>query len=131
MHRGGCGYIVQTVNQVTTCRTTFGSSTGTTPVESCISQNWTLHFFSATTTSTNFLFYGAEQHTQPRLKPHTPSTLSCPENLGKQSTRSFLMDGNNAVTHPKDDGIEEQQEFEENVGESVTVSDLIVAGHRV
>lgn len=41
------------------------------------------------------------------------------------------MDGNNAVTHPKDDGIEEQQEFEENVGESVTVSDIIVAGHRV
>lgn len=41
------------------------------------------------------------------------------------------MDGYSDVTHPEDDGIEEEGEFEEDVGASMTVSDIVVAGHRV
>ena len=35
------------------------------------------------------------------------------------------------VTHPPDDGISEQQEFEANVGASVTVARPVVVGHVV
>lgn len=41
------------------------------------------------------------------------------------------MNDNNDATHPKHNGIEEQDEFEQNVGEFVTVSDIGVVGHRV
>lgn len=37
----------------------------------------------------------------------------------------FLMD----ATHPEYNGVEEEDEFEEHIGESVAVADLVVAGH--
>lgn len=33
------------------------------------------------------------------------------------------------MTHPENNGVEEEDEFEEYVGESVAVADLVVAGH--
>ena len=54
-----------------------------------------------------------------------------PGDLCKQTARSFQTNDNHDVTHPEDDGIGEQEEFEKNIGESVTVSDLVVVGHRV
>lgn len=41
------------------------------------------------------------------------------------------MNDNNDVTHPKHDGIEEEGEFEENIGAFMAVSDIAVVGHRV
>lgn len=33
------------------------------------------------------------------------------------------------ATHPEYNGVEEEDEFEEHIGESVAVADLVVAGH--
>lgn len=71
-------------------------------------------------------------HTAPvETQTHTLSVY--PHEAGylcKQSARSPLPNNNHADTHPPDDGIGEQDEFEENVRASVAVSDLVVAGHR-
>lgn len=42
----------------------------------------------------------------------------------------WLTDGN-ASTHPKHDGVEEEEELEEDIGEPVAVADLVVVGHGV
>lgn len=41
------------------------------------------------------------------------------------------MPDNHDGTHPEHDGVEEEDEFEENVGEPVAVADVIVVGHLI
>lgn len=61
---------------------------------------------------------------------HTPVYLSEPT---KQQNALFFLNGRGGetkgVTHPENNSVEEEDELEEYVGESVAVADLVVAGH--
>lgn len=108
-----------------------------------MTKNWTLQYDKGGQTSTFFnaiwrwiimFCCEAEQHTQSRLK-HTHTARLHPLKPGypreQSSSSSPKTSDNRGATHPEDDGVGEQEEFEQNVGEPVTVSDLFVVGHRV
>lgn len=65
---------------------------------------------------------------QPSRNTHP---VCLPPPAGYLWKHTALTGDNHVVTHPPDDGITEQQEFEENIRASVTVSRISVVGHVV
>lgn len=60
-------------------------------------------------------------------------TFPSPNNIHPTAKRSVFFNGRGGetkgVTHPENNSVEGEDEFEEYVGESVAVADLVVPGH--
>lgn len=75
---------------------------------------------------------GLKARTRSHLK-HAPPVSRVrlqPWYVSTQSSR-FSLTNSSSVTHPPADGISAQDEFQDNVGEFLTVSDLPAVGHRL
>ena len=89
---------------------------------------WAAHTVPAETHTQTHTQTHTHRHTDTHTHTQSVYTLWNQEQSSRSSSKTSHTRG---ATHPEDDGVAEQQEFEQNVREPVTVSDVFVVGHRV
>lgn len=140
MHCGGCGLVPLRQTKSQLASPTFGGSTGATPVEHskktperCIKINKEKIYGGGAREGGGgyvlLLSLPPSEHLAFDVPWSRNRTAHTPVYLPEPELKKIKIHKWKGVTHPENNSVEEEDEFEEYVGESVAVADRVVAGH--